>query len=227
MSRRASGTCAECSFTGYLKRGLCERHHYAAQKSGRLPKILGRPLEDRFWRYVEKGAATSCWAWLGPRESSGYGVLGVSSGGPRRQARATHLALRFGKGVEVPAGLFACHRCDNPGCVNPDHLFIGTHVDNMRDMVAKGRGHGPGAEAVGEKNGHAKLTDADVIEARRRYVAGERSADLAREYGIARSAMRRTLFGQAWTHLPGAAVPRSAAVEGPEPQLVLVIGGVR
>jgi hypothetical protein len=88
----------------------------------------------RFWPKVRKDRG--CWVWTGATTTTGYGRL---SGQP-----AHRLSWEIHHGP-IPAGLFVCHRCDNPGCVRPDHLFLGTHEANMADMVAKGRhvGNGP------------------------------------------------------------------------------------
>lgn len=91
-----------------------------------------RPLADRFWSRVEKGPA--CWEWVGGRNADGYGE--VRADGRMQKAHRVSWALAHGP---IPPGMHVCHTCDNPPCVNPEHLFLGTNRANMRDRQAKGR----------------------------------------------------------------------------------------
>lgn len=94
-----------------------------------------RPAVERFWEKVSRGAAGACWIWRGWKTTGGYGQLTLP-GDQKVMAHRFSYELHFGP---IADGLFACHRCDNPSCVNPAHLFLGTHLENMRDMIAKGR----------------------------------------------------------------------------------------
>lgn len=92
-----------------------------------------RPLAVRLWERVDKSG--DCWLWTGPCNNKGYGVFGIGHSGKTTTHRLSW-ELTFGV---VPAGLFVLHRCDNPPCCRPEHLFIGTNSDNIKDSVAKGR----------------------------------------------------------------------------------------
>jgi hypothetical protein len=90
--------------------------------------------EDRFWRKVARTGPAECWLWLAGRNPKGYGRFGMH--GSAVFAHRQAYALTVGA---IPEGMYVCHRCDNPPCCNPEHLFLGTHADNIRDMTRKGR----------------------------------------------------------------------------------------
>lgn len=162
--------------------------------------------KQRFWLKVDKHEDDLCWEWQGQIGSAGYGVFCVSS----KPVSAHRYSWELSNGP-IPEGMFICHSCDNPRCVNPAHLFLGTPLDNSLDMIAKGRGctgdrnpmriH-PDRRARGERQGAHKLTDKQVLEIRQRYADGETNQTrLAAEYGVYRTTIARIVNGKHWTHL--------------------------
>lgn len=163
-----------------------------------------KPLADRFWaKVLQDGPIPEhcpelgpCWTWLGYINPNGYGMIG--SGGHGRPFLAHRVSYEENIGP-IPPGMNACHYCDNPGCPNPAHLFLGTQADNMRDMGAKGRAKG----AVLRGDGHArsKLTEAIVLLIRARYAAGESIRALAIEYGVGESGVYYAATRRTWQHI--------------------------
>lgn len=186
------------------------------------PNVLGRHrssahdqelLERRFWSHVDRRGPDDCWEWTGTRLRSGYGVLSVQ--GAKLRAPRVSYELALGP---IPDGLWVLHRCDNPPCVNPLHLFLGSHADNMADMTAKGRRWSasgdlnparlhPDRLARGARNGRhtvpgrTKLVAADIPVIRRRLKAGESQRAIAADYGIARSVIGDIGAGRKWGHV--------------------------
>jgi len=112
---------------------LCS--HATESRCGRIDKAM--KIGSRFWKYVEK--TESCWLWTGYKNHLGYGRMTVTVAPKQYKLMATHrLSWKMHRGP-IPEGKVVMHDCDNPACVNPDHLLLGTQLDNMRDMKAKGR----------------------------------------------------------------------------------------
>lgn len=102
-------------------------------------------LDERFWNKVEVIPFTTCWEWVAGKDWDGYGHFKITINGKKCTRKSHRLAFenRFGP---IPKGMLICHTCDNPGCVNPDHLFIGTPKDNNNDAVKKGRYKAPSGQ---------------------------------------------------------------------------------
>lgn len=154
-----------------------------------------RPLPDRFWEKVDKSAGPdACWFWIGSI-SGGYGM--IFRDGERIGAHRISWELHNGP---IPPGLDVLHNCpggDNPACVNPAHLFLGTHTDNMADMVAKGRHNAP----HGEQCSSAKLTPAQVLEIRQLRTAGQTLKVIAAGFDVSLQAVHYIVTGRNWAHL--------------------------
>lgn len=129
----------------HFGKGLCQMHHkrywrhgdpsvrYAAGNS----KWSHEEFKLHFWAKVDRsGGPEGCWPWLGVRNASGHGRVNRERGSPLYTHR---VAYELSSGVRLAKGDLVCHRCDNPPCCNPAHLFVGTAADNIHDMVAKGR----------------------------------------------------------------------------------------
>lgn len=146
-------------------------------------------LEPRFWPKVQK--TTGCWIWTANKTRRGYGLVGVASGRSMSAHRASW-TLAYGP---IPDGLCVLHRCDNPSCVRPDHLFLGSNADNIADREAKGR------TASGERNGNARLSRDAIAEIRSADRTYESYARLAERFGVHLSTIARVAQGAAWAHI--------------------------
>lgn len=151
----------------------------------------------RFWSHVDKRGPDDCWPWIGANvRGYGYFQTGSLSRGTAKTWRAPRVAVSLDG--RPPGDAVVMHRCDNPPCCNPAHLELGTHRDNARDKVAKGRsGRSPGAA-----NGCAKLTDADAAEILRLRRAGVSGRAVAKQFGVSDATVCNIFRGKRWTHLP-------------------------
>ena len=150
--------------------------------------------EHRFWTKVDKRSAAECWEWTAGRHRRGYGKYSVN----RSTLPAHRVAWVLTHG-EIPEGLLVCHACDNPPCVNPAHLFLGTAKDNAADRDTKGRANTP----VGERSAFAKLTDSEVLAIRA--CAAEPLKALATRYHVSAATISRVRHNLIWKHLDAAA----------------------
>lgn len=147
-----------------------------------------------FWAKVDM--LGECWVWTGATGRWGYGKLRY--GGHDYSAHRCAYEFTYGPAQK---GLFVCHRCDNPPCVNPAHLFLGTAKDNTADMHAKGRAARAGA--AGEANRAARLSADDVLQIRNQFAAGVAPKELAAVFGVGSSGINRIIRGSAWSQVGG------------------------
>ena len=150
--------------------------------------LQSREQRLRFLAFCQSRPNDGCWEWSGSKTSArdGYGQVWLDG-----KLRLAHrISWRLWRGL-IPPGALVLHRCDNPGCVNPEHLFVGTHSDNMLDAAKKGR------------IGNVKLTPADVQTIRQKTRAGTPSPVLAEAFGVSAGHIRHVARGRWWTHVQG------------------------
>ena len=143
---------------------------------------------DRFRSKVQK--SESCWLWVGAKKPSGYGNFYMN-----RRYLGAHVASYLLFKGQIGKGLYVCHECDNPSCVNPDHLFLGSPKENQADSYRKNRG------ALGEASGVSKLTDDAVREIRELRGYGALLSDLAERFGVDQATISYAARGKTWAHV--------------------------
>lgn len=155
-----------------------------------------RQLPDRFWQRVDRRGPDDCWEWKSYINDSGYGV---TRGRNNKALRAHRMAYEFTYGP-IPDGMFVCHKCDNPACCNPAHLFVGNPRDNVHDMIEKGRAS-QYSGICGERHGMSKVTSENVREMRELSNNGLSYVELSRRYGISDVQVSRIVRRICWSHL--------------------------
>jgi hypothetical protein len=160
-----------------------------------LPPPTARDVQ-RFWSYVRKDSASGCWPWQGHRSKQGYGMFCLAG----RTVRAHRYSFFLNNG-RIPPGLFVLHSCDNPVCVNPSHLRIGTARENSMDIAKRRR------QPYGEKHHLARLTEADVRSVRQ---SSASSVALGKQFGVSSRAILNIRHGRTWK-----SVDASTAIEPP------------
>lgn len=181
-----------------------------------------QPVEPRFWARVDKKGPDECWEWTGNKAGKGYGAISVNG----RRHYVHRVSLYLAEEFDLDSPLFVLHRCDNPRCVNPAHLFTGTQNDNIQDAKAKGRmafqigkGYWPSgddhpsrrwsaevrariiAPHTGENSSRSKLTEADIAQMFELRTAGMLLREIADRFSVSRSNVCLILNRKAWRHL--------------------------
>lgn len=148
----------------------------------------GKPFEKKFWAKVEK--TETCWLWRGTVSNKGYGETRFKS-----KFTLVHVVSYEIHNDPVPRGLEVMHTCDVRNCVNPNHLKLGTHAENIADCINKKR------HCYGEKRANAKLTDETVKEAIELRAKGFTYVELSKHFNISRQTISRAVRGDTWKHL--------------------------
>lgn len=179
-------TCTLCA-KPVVGRGFCKNHYRAFMQHGDAEhhsNMRGVPFNLRYTADAKSG----CWLWVGGVTTSGYGTCSMHG-----QKVAHRVSWVIHNGV-IPNGMNVLHRCDTPACVNPAHLFLGTHQDNMADLRQKGRAYG----AKGEANYGAVITEDQALSILNDPRSGP---ELARQYGISQESVSNIRNGKTWRHL--------------------------
>lgn len=167
----------------------CSSDYYSGERHAKYKSI-----KDKIEGNIEI-STNGCWNWVGTKRGQSSGVYygGTNIGRKSMLAHRASYELYIDK---IPEGMLVCHKCDNPRCVNPEHLFLGTHLDNGRDMSQKNRG------TNGEKSANSKLTSNQVMEIR---FAGKlrnmRQKDIAYVFGVSEKAVHKIINNKTWKHL--------------------------
>lgn len=189
--RRPNCKCKTCGIAFWIKNRELRlgRGIYCSRKCQHF-----KTPEQRFWEKVDK--AGDCWVWRSTTNSSGYGWMGIKG----KMVAAHRYSWELHNGRIIPKGMYICHTCDNPPCVNPSHLFLGTSKDNTADKMAKGRMKT--THHKGELNGQAILTETQVIAMRSLRATKKLTYEkLGEMFGVTMSAAHRICTGGVWKHL--------------------------
>lgn len=197
--RTAYHVCSQCGTTYHHSERQCKIFCPLCAKEAASNRVA-----IRLWGQVDFSG--KCWLFVGNLSDVGYGQICINY-----RTNLTHrLAYEFAYGP-IPPGMFVCHTCDNRRCVNPGHLFLGTHADNMADMRAKGRStkgdrhylrRNPELIRRGEAASTPRLTEQNVRDIRAAAAKGASRQELADQYGVSWWTIRRVIVRKTWTHLP-------------------------
>lgn len=154
--------------------------------------VIGVSEQRRFWDKVSIPSGDDCWDWFGTKNESGYGNL-IIGGRGGKMMKSHRLSWLINRG-DIGEGLCVLHKCDNPACVNPKHLFLGTKKDNTRDMIAKGR-NSPPPHSYGENHHHAKFDKSVALSIRN---DSRPASALSKIYGVCEETIYRIKNRKTW-----------------------------
>lgn len=184
---------SSCDRPVYAK-GMCNKHWQRVRKTGSyLDADLKNDSQLSVKERLEKNGVAKengCIEWSKHKDTDGYGIISVGNA-PNRVHRVSY-EIYIGP---IPPGMLVCHKCDNPSCFNPKHLFLGSSKDNLQDMVKKGR------KPKGEKVHNSKLTEEQVREIKIRVSKGEKVGQIAKDYPVHGRAIRLIMAGINWKHV--------------------------
>jgi hypothetical protein len=188
-----------------LKEGLCNAHSMRLKRHGNVfqevpIKNIKLSLIDRFKEKIDGPDKNGCMNWIGCFSNGRYGafITGSRKDGTRKRYTSHRLSYELFVG-EIPKGLCVLHKCDNTKCVNPEHLFLGTQRDNMKDMIQKGRDFH--IVPFGSKHGNSKLNEEQVMEIRKKFSEGISVKSIAKIYKISDANVRLIINKKAWKHI--------------------------
>ena len=191
----------DCDKPGKYTRGMCPMHYRrwrvrtpAGERRTYKRRTPRERLERAKWNVVESG----CWEWVGSRNQKGYGLITIHN----KTTKAHRLAYQTWVGP-IPEGLLIRHKCDNPPCINPEHLEPGTIQDNAQDMVERGRSvRGRTRALSGEQHRQSKLTEADVIRIRDLWSARTHTLkELSELFGVSITTIHNAATRKTWGHV--------------------------
>jgi hypothetical protein len=161
--------------------------------------MIDQKYIDRFYTKVDKTTTPNgCWIWTASKDDKGYGNYGCPENSKNKKYRAHRFSYLISKGP-IPEDLVVRHKCDNPSCVRPEHLELGTQYDNIQDRVNRNRSN----TAIGSKSGSSKLIDDQVKEIKTRVKLGYYGnvKELSLEFNISKSAIRKIALNKTWKHI--------------------------
>lgn len=181
--------------------------------------MLSQTLIDRFWSKVIKAGPDECWLWTGCQRNravlkqNGYGSIKIPKTRHDVAAHRLSLMIKYNEWQPNPK-IFACHTCDNPQCVNPNHLFWGDNSDNQKDAFSKGRGglqHSGALYLKGQDNPYSTLDDKVVKDIIVELHKGATNKALGAKYGVCHQTISLIRLGKAWKHLTGGPITKKYA----------------
>ena len=177
--------------------GYCQKHYKRFLKYGDTAprKKSHEPLEVRFWLYVDKKEVEDCWNWTGDARPNGYGRISIGTVAEGCDG-AHRVSWKLANKQDIPKGMHIMHKCDNPLCVNPNHLELGTAKQNTQDMIRKGSKRT--VAPLGTENGKSLLDAEKVLLIRS---SNLNHAALGRQLGVSPNCIRGVRIGRTWTHI--------------------------